>query len=49
MPYKSLAQERFFHTNTAKSKGITPKMVKEFDQATKGMRLPKKLSNKKKK
>lgn len=41
MPYKSLAQERFFHTKTAESKGIKPSTVKEFDQASKGMKLPK--------
>ena len=40
-PYKSLAQERFFHTNTAKEAGIKPSTVKEFDQASKGMKLPK--------
>jgi hypothetical protein len=40
MPYKSIAQERFFHTDTAKKKGITPAVVKEFDTASKGMKLP---------
>ena len=40
MPYKSDAQRRFFHTPTAKKKGITPDQVKEFDQASKGMDLP---------
>ncbi len=40
MPYKSLAQERFFHTQTAKDSGIKPSTVKEFDQASKGMKLP---------
>ena len=40
MPYKSKAQERFFHTDTAKKKGITPDVVNEFDQASKGMSLP---------
>lgn len=43
MPYKSIAQERFFHTDTAKKKGITPATVNEFDQASKGMKLPKKI------
>lgn len=42
MPYKSQAQERLFHTKTAKSKGITAKTVKEFDTASKGKKLPKK-------
>lgn len=40
MPYKSLAQMRFFHTATARAKGITPSTVKEFDQSSKGMKLP---------
>lgn len=44
MPYKSLAQERFFHTDTAKKAGINDKTVKEFDSASKGMKLPKKKS-----
>lgn len=48
MPYKSLKQERFFHTATAKKKGITPATVKEFDQASKGLKLPKKAKPKKK-
>lgn len=42
MPYKSEAQRKFFHTKTARKEGITPAMVREFDKATKGMRLPKK-------
>lgn len=42
MPYKSDAQRRFFHTNTAKAKGISAKTVEEFDKASKGMKLPKK-------
>ncbi len=42
MPYKSEAQRKFFHTKTAKKKGITPKMVKEFDKASKGRKLPNK-------
>lgn len=36
MPYKSDAQRKFFHTKTAKRKGISKNMVKEFDQASKG-------------
>ncbi len=40
MPYKSLKQERFFHTKTAQKKGITPAVVNEFDQASKGLKLP---------
>lgn len=41
MPYKSDAQRKFFHTDTAKEKGITPKMVKEYDKASRGKKLPK--------
>ncbi len=42
MPYKSEKQRKFFHTQTAKTKGITPKMVKEFDRESKGKKLPEK-------
>ena len=48
MPYKSDAQRKFFHTNTAKKKGITSKVVAEFDSASKGKKLPKKVGKKKK-
>lgn len=40
MPYKSAKQRAFFHTDTARKEGITPKMVKEFDDASKGKKLP---------
>ena len=40
MPYKSDAQRKFFHTDTARKKGITPEMVNEYDNASKGMNLP---------
>jgi len=40
VPYKSDAQRKFFHTDTAKKKGITAATVKEFDSASKGMKLP---------
>jgi hypothetical protein len=40
MPYRSMAQERFFHTDTAKRKGISAATVQELDQASKGMKLP---------
>lgn len=40
MPYRSEAQRRFFHTDTARKEGITPKMVQEYDQASKGRHLP---------
>lgn len=41
MPYVSEKQRRFFHTETARRKGITPEMVEEYDQASKGKKLPK--------
>ena len=40
MPYKSKAQQGFFHANVGK-KGITKSMVSEYDSASKGMKLPK--------
>ena len=45
MPYKSLAQERFFHANKAKleKQGVN---VSEWDKASKGKKLPKKLKHK---
>jgi len=42
-PYASDAQRRFFHTDTAKAKGIKAEDVTGKDQASKGMALPKKL------
>lgn len=47
-PYKSVKQERFFHTATARKKGISAATVAEFDAASKGLRLPKKVKPKKK-
>lgn len=35
MPYRSRAQQKFFHSAEARGE-ISPKVVKEFDQATKG-------------
>src|ERR1019366_3970967 len=43
MPYKSDAQRKFFHTDTAKEAGITDKEVKEFDKTSKGKDLPEKM------
>ena len=40
MPYASAKQRAFFHTATAKKKGITKATVDEFDAASKGMKLP---------
>lgn len=40
MPYKSDKQRKYFHA--AEERGeIAPKTVKEFDQASKGLKLPK--------
>ncbi len=47
MPYKSDAQRGFFHANEGKKKGITKKVVDEFDAASKGLKLPKKVGKKK--
>jgi hypothetical protein len=43
VPYTSDAQRRFFHTDTAKRKGIKKSTVDEFDQASKGRKLPKRV------
>ena len=48
MPYASDKQRKFFHTDTAKKNGITPEMVKEYDAASKGKKLPTKAKTKKK-
>lgn len=39
MPFKSLKQERFAHTEKGQ-KAFGKKNVDEFDQASKGMKLP---------
>lgn len=46
MPYVSQAQQRFFHTDTARRQGIGAKTVQDFDQASKGLKLPRKVSTK---
>jgi len=46
-PYASDKQRRFFHTDTAKKKGITQKMVDEYDDASRGKKLPEKAGGKK--
>lgn len=40
MPFKSQAQRKFFHTDTARKKGISAGTVKEYDEASKGKKLP---------
>lgn len=47
MPYKSDAQRKKFHAMEARGE-IDPKTVKEFDQASKGMKLPERVKPKKK-
>lgn len=42
MPYVSDKQRRFFHTATARKQGITAAMVKEYDEASRGKKLPEK-------
>lgn len=42
MPYVSDKQRRFFHSPGAKRAGISQATVKEFDRASKGMKLSKK-------
>lgn len=44
MPYKSKAQQRFFHSSGAKKAGISSGQVKEFDKATGGKRLPERVT-----
>lgn len=39
-PYKSDAQRRFFHTDTAKRAGISAEDVKGKDKSSKGKHLP---------
>ena len=45
MPYKSLAQERKFHAMLARGE-IDAATVKEYDQASKGMKLPERVGKK---
>lgn len=47
MPYKSLAQERWAHTK-AGMKALGKSKVKEYDKASKGKKLPRKVTKKRK-
>lgn len=40
MPYKSEAQEKFFHSPKAAAQGISSDTVREFDEASAGKSLP---------
>ena len=48
MPYKSDAQRRKFHALLSEGR-ISAKTVSEYDKASKGKKLPEKVSKKKKK
>jgi hypothetical protein len=43
-PYASDAQRRFFHTDTAKAKGIKAEDIAGKDQVSKGRAFPKKIT-----
>ena len=43
MPYKSRAQQRAFHAKE-KAGEISPEVVAEFDQASKGKKLPERVT-----
>lgn len=40
MPYVSNQQRKWFHTLGAKKAGISEEQIKEFDKASKGLKLP---------
>jgi hypothetical protein len=44
VPYTSDKQRRFFHTATAREHGITAAMVREYDESSKGVKLPESAS-----
>lgn len=48
MPYKSLAQERWAHTPAGEEALGGKAAVHEWDEATKGKKLPKKVKKKRK-
>lgn len=43
MPYKSIRQERWAHTAAGEKALGGPAKVKEWDQASKGLKLPKRV------
>lgn len=47
MPYKSQSQRRAMHAKENLGE-ISPKVIKEFDKASKGKKLPEKVKKKKK-
>lgn len=46
MPYESKAQRRVFYAKASRGE-ISPATVKEFDQASKGKKLPERVKRKK--
>ena len=46
MPYRSEAQRRFFHSAGAHKAGITPAMVKEWDEESRGKERPERAHQK---
>lgn len=47
MPYRSKAQQAFFHSKRAVKAGITKKQIAEWDKKSKGKKLPKRIKKKK--
>jgi len=47
MPYRSDAQRKKFHAMLARGE-ISPQTVREWDEASKGLKLPKKVKKSKK-
>lgn len=45
MPYKSDSQRKLFHVKLSRGE-IKPSVVKEFDEASKGMKLPEYVNDK---
>lgn len=40
MPYASKAQQRFFHSPSAKKAGLTETDIQHWDKVSKGLKLP---------
>jgi hypothetical protein len=47
MPYKSAAQRRFFHSAGAKRAGISAATVREFDETSRGQKVPEHVKERK--
>jgi hypothetical protein len=47
MPYKSLAQARYFHSSGARKAGISKATVEHYDKVTNFKRLPARAKKKK--